>query len=320
MTLFARLVVLSAVLNSCSAVLAEGMAPFGELLFWHASQESSSVWASTISASESRNTFSAEDVRFNWNAAFRVGIAHEYDEQSWDARLYWTSFRTADSVRLDPGGQMIMPEFFSGFVSGAMAEFDSAALNWDLHFNNLDFEVGRTIGVGEFIALRPSMGLKGAIIDQQILAHWARLNAPQGLSAIERVDHEFRGIGPSFGIDGRWQVAAARNLSVIGSFSMALLWGVWNVDDTYERTDETFPAFSYGALTTSMHDASLGTVNLNYFLGVQWIRPGDVTITGRLGYELQWWANQQRLPTFQQLPMHGDLTLQGLTCGISVIF
>jgi hypothetical protein len=69
-----------------------------------------------------------------------------------------------------------------------------------------------------------------------------------------------------------------------------------------------------------MKDSSLGSLNLNYFLGLEWIHRGDVTITARLGYELQWWANQQRLPTFQQLPMHGDLTLQGLTCGISVGF
>ena len=69
-----------------------------------------------------------------------------------------------------------------------------------------------------------------------------------------------------------------------------------------------------------MKDSCLGTPVIRYFLGLEWEREGCVMITGRVGYELQWWANQQRMTTFQQLPMHGDLTLQGLTCGISVGF
>ena len=57
---------------------------------------------------------------------------------------------------------------------------------------------------------------------------------------------------------------------------------------------------------------------LRSFLGLEWAHEGDITIAARAGYELQWWANQQRLPMFQQLPMHGDLTLEGLTCGVSI--
>ena len=320
MTLFTRLALLLALLAGCSAAMAEGVMPFGDVLVWHASEETSSIWSSTITTSGTPQTFSAENVQFDWNAGFRIGFAHQADSQSWDARLYWTNFRSTDNTEIPPGNHLIVPEFFSGFVSGDAGIFNSAALHWNLTFNNIDFEFGRTIAVGNSISLRPAMGLKAALIDQKILANWALVDPIVGLSATERVDHEFRGLGPCFSIDGRWNLPQYDNLTLVGAFSVALLWGTWNVDDTYERTDDAFPYLTYGAFTTSLKDSSLGTPNLNYFLGLEWTRHGDITVAARLGYELQWWANQQRLPTFQQLPMHGDLVLQGLTCGISVGF
>lgn len=318
MMLLVRITLLLVLLPACSRALAEGVTPFADVLLWHASQQTSSVWSSAITTSEAYDTFSSENVDFGWDPGFRVGFAHDPGELSWDTKLYWTRFRTAAEASLPPGSGTIAPEFFSGFVNVTAGKIEEAALRWDLMLNTIDFDVGRTITVGESVSLRPSMGLKAAFIRQKIRANW---NSTSGsLSATERIDHDFRGLGPAFGIDGRWKPSRLANLSVVGTFSGALLWGVWNVDDAYERNDAEFPFLAYGALTTSMNDSSLGTVNLNYFLGLEWFRPGTITMTGRIGYELQWWANQQRLPTFQQLPMHGDLTVQGLTCGISVGF
>jgi hypothetical protein len=64
----------------------------------------------------------------------------------------------------------------------------------------------------------------------------------------------------------------------------------------------------------------MGTLMLRYFCGLEWTRVGKRTITAWAGYEMQWWASQQRMTSFQQLPMHGDLTLQGISCGISLCF
>ena len=117
-----------------------------------------------------------------------------------------------------------------------------------------------------------------------------------------------------------WILPKCGNLSLTGSFSADFLFGQWNVNDAYTRTDNQPPAGVYGAVVTSMKDSCLGVPVLNYFLGLQWRHEGPITLDVRAGYELQWWANQQRLPAFQQLPMHGDLTLTGLTCGVSVGF
>lgn len=56
----------------------------------------------------------------------------------------------------------------------------------------------------------------------------------------------------------------------------------------------------------------------SYFLGFEWRFQAKALVTLRAGYEMQFWSNQLRLPIFQALPIHGDLTLQGGTCGIHI--
>jgi len=318
MTLVARLTFLMVLLLGCSRATADGVTPFGEVLLWHASQETSSIWSSALTRVGSDATFSGQNVDFGWDAGFRVGVAHDPGGYLWDSKMTWTHWTTSAEASIAAGEAFVMPEFFSGFVNVDAWFVDQAAVRWDLTLNQIDFEIGHAIAVGHCASVRPTMGLKAAFIDQKIRADWGTTVGT--FSATERVDHQFRGFGPTFGIDGRWQLSQRRNVSLVGSFSGSLLWGVWNVEDAYARNDTGFSLPAYGGFTTSMNDSSLGTANLNAFLGLEWVREGTFTMTGRVGYELQWWANQQRLTAFQQLPMHGDLTIQGLTCGLAVGF
>jgi hypothetical protein len=322
MTLFARLTLALALIACCSTALAEGVTPFCDLLYWHASAEPSSVWSN---AAYEGSSFSAENVPFDWNPGFRVGFGHQLNEQAWDVSLYWTYFRTsqdADVSVTNTTHNAVVPEFFSGFVGG-VGLFSQASLDWTLAYNTIDLEVGRRFAISESAWIRPSMGIKTAFLQQDLHLNYARPDATVpslSLTAEENIAHDFRGIGPSFGIGGGWRLPQSRNLSLVGSFSADLLFGEWNVNDAYNRTDLLPPIGTYGAFATSMTNSSLGAPTLRYFLGLEWVYQGEVSLTAQVGYELQWWANQQRMLAFQQLPMHGDLTLEGLTCGVSVCF
>jgi len=313
MMLIRRLTLTCALTACCSTAIAQGVTPFCDMLYWHASEDASAVWSDIITLS----SFSAENLQFDWNPGLRVGIGHQLDEESWDAKFYWTYFRTSRDAMAS--GDCVFPQFFSGCVSGNAADFTWGSIDWGLTYNTLDLEMGRKIALGESAWIRPSMGIKAAIIQQRIQLDLA--NASTGISAEENVANDFWGMGPSFGVSGAWSLPKCKNLSLVGSFAADLLFGQWNVDDAYARTDNhPLAANVRGAFVTSMNDASLGVPALRYFLGLEWVREGNVKITARLGYELQWWANQQRVTAFQQLPMHGDLTLEGLTCGVSVGF
>jgi hypothetical protein len=283
------------------------------MLYWHASEETSTIWSDVGSLT----SFSAETLQFNWSPGIRTGFDYQLDKETWDVKFYWTYFRTSQDATA--GGNGIFPQFFSGTVSGNASDFSWGAINWKLLYNTFDLDLGRKIAIGESAWIRPSMGLKLAAVQQDVQLNL--VGSSKGISAEENVTNDCWGVGPSFGVSGAWSPRKCKNLSLIGSFSADFLFGEWNVNDAYTRTDsKTLAAGEYGAFTTSMKDSCLGVPVLRYFLGLEWAHEGNITIVAHVGYELQWWANQQRMTAFQQLPMHGDLTLEGLTCGVSVGF
>ena len=308
-----RLTLTLALIACCSTAIAQGVTPFCDMLYWRASEEATAVWSDVVPVTSP--SFSAETLRFDWSPGFRVGCGYQPDADSWDVKLYWTNLRTSQEA--EAGGlAIVIPQFFSGFVGGNQCYFNVAAIDWTLNYNTIDLELGRKITIGESAWIRPSMGIKAAIIKQDI--HTYLTDYLLDITAEERVAHDFWGLGPSFGIDGAWNLPKCNNLSLVGSFAGDFLFGQWNVNDAYVRTDDNPQFGKYQTYTTSMKDSSLGVPTLRGFLGLQWAHKGKIAITAQAGYEMQWWANQQRLLMFQQLPMHGDLTLEGLTCGVSI--
>ena len=96
------------------------------------------------------------------------------------------------------------------------------------------------------------------------------------------------------------------------------MWGNWKVSDMYNRPGALLGIITPTTITTDLNDAKLGTLMFNYFLGLEWFYRGRSDLSLQLGYEMQFWPNQVRLTMFQQLPTHGDLTLQGATCRIHI--
>ena len=314
MTKLAHILMLLLLLAGASRAAGQGVSPFAEALYWHASQEPSSVWSSNVTA----DSFSPANVDFGWDTGLRTGFAFQTEECDWDTKLYWTHFATSAHAASDPG-DLVIPEFFSAFLSGDSFLFTAGAIDWDLNYNTFDFELGREFAITPCTVIRPWTGLKAAVIDQSIHGTWS--DPLLLLAATETVDHQYWGLGLNFGLDGRWRLPGRQNIEAVGSFSGALMSGVWNVKDTYQRISPPFPTpNSYQSFVTSLNDSSLTTMMLKYFVGLEWTYEGPTSVKVHLGYELQWWANQQRLPTFQQLPMHGDLTIQGGSCGLSVSF
>ncbi|RCS48233.1 hypothetical protein DTL42_13590 [Bremerella cremea] len=301
-------------LLSAASAAAEGVTPFAEAIVWHASAETSSVWASEVPLLA--REFEANNLEFGWNTGFRAGIEFKPTEWLWDVRFTVTHFATSQDASIADGLNLVIPEFFSGFLSGDSFDFTTASVDWSIKYTTFDWDIGHDIEVAPTCVIRPTFGLKAAIINQNIHSNWADFF---GVSAVENVRHEFFGIGPSAGVGARWNPGMG-NLSLVGDLSGALLYGVWNVEDDFRRTDGGAPSSSYEAFSTSMNDSKLGTVMLRSFFGAEWRLPCRATVVGRVGYEMQWWANQQRLLTFQQLPMHGDLTFQGGVCGIAVSY
>lgn len=302
-------------LASGATAAAEGITPFAEAIVWHASAETSSVWASEVPLTA--REFEATNIDFGWNAGYRAGLLIHPPEWLWDVQFTVTHFSTSQDAAIADGLNLVIPEFFSGFLSGDSFDFTEASVDWSIKYTTFDLEVGHAISMSPGCIIRPTFGLKAAVIDQDVDSHWADFF---GVTAVERVDHEFFGFGPSAGVGICWQPGGVEGLCLVADCSGAWMYGVWNVEDDFQRTDGGAPSSSYEAFTTSMNDSKLGTIMIRSFFGAEWYLPWSTHVVGRVGYEMQWWANQQRLLTFQQLPMHGDLTFQGGVCGIAVTY
>lgn len=297
---------------------AQGLSAFADVLDWHASEESASIWANVVTLSSNHTDFAPNNVDFNGNLGFRGGFLYEPQSSFWDTKLYWTHYSTESKSHRLPNGELIFPEFFSGFLSGSCLGnpnilgncFFGANSDWHLKFNTVDLEASHEFNIIKTLKIRPSIGIKAAEIDQTIDTNWDALL----FTSTEKVKNDFRGIGPSFGLNGEWNFY--KSFSLAANFSTALMWGNWDVKDVYKAPSALFGLIPATTITSKMQDGKLGTAMFDYFLGLQWAYQGRSKMTLRLGYEMQYWKDQLRLLTFQQLPLHGDLTLQGATCGI----
>jgi hypothetical protein len=296
---------------------AQGLSVFGDYLYWNASEQTDSVWANAIGAQGNQITYALPNVKFNSNSGYKVGIKYDLP-QLWSVRLAWTHLLSNKSDGYTANAnQIITPEFFSGYLSSDI--FNSATINWQINMKTIDFDISHPLKITRTLSISPSIGVKSAAINQTINTGFNEvIDSFPIYSSTEIVKNNYTGIGPSFGVDANWNFYG--DFSFVGDFATALMWGRWNINDTYSRPSALFGLISPKTITTSLNNSKLGTAMFDYFLGVEWSHKVIAQMNFFLGYQMQYWPNQLRAPTFQLLPLHGDLTYQGLTCGISLGF
>lgn len=287
---------------------AEHFSVFADWLIWQPSEESTTFWANGSTLSNPA-VLNPPNISFGYSHGFRGGILYE-PNQFWNFKFYWTYLPGNQTMNIETPDQVLVPGFFSGFLSGNF--FFGSQLNWTLYLNTLDLEASHAFHITPSLSFSPMIGIKGGSINQNITSTW---NAFLYV-ANENVLQKYTGIGPSLGISGQWNFM--KDFNLVGNFSTAFMYGTWNIDDVYTRP--SVPAFliSPTTISTRQNNISLGTLTFDYFLGLEWAHQGKVEVKAKLGYEIQYWTNQLRIPTFQLLPVRGDLTLQGATCGISI--
>lgn len=284
---------------------------FGDFLIWYASEKPSSNWANgTFTNIKNLNFYDQVDVAtaaFDWNYGFRAGVGYTMEHDRWDTQLYWSWFRTEAESAVPSIHSLINTvylEFDGSFLNGDQFLGKGARINWNLLYNMIDWELGRNCSISKALCLRPFIGLKGGWIHQTLDAKIDLVS----FVGTENLQNRFWGIGPSGGVNTQWEMGrfSSHSFNLLGEFASAMMWGNWNVKDVYKNPTAEVPVRS--------NMTSLGSLTLRGFLGIGWdthtCRYGFAV---KLGYEMQIWFNQLRIPTLQQLPVHGDLTLQGGT-------
>jgi hypothetical protein len=302
----------------CSVMAIGKVTLFEDLLYWHPSQQTSSLWVTVQPiANPPGYTYPVPNVTFKWSPGLRLGVDYTATDLI-DLKLYGTTYSSkANESVIAPPNHILIPTFFNGLVSLVNPlVFNQAQMQWKIRLNMIDAEVGSTLHPLDTLSIRPFIGIKGGTINQSIHSNWqAQIAGIDFYTATEDVIHNFYGIGPSFGVDSVWDIYT--RLKINASLSSALLWGHWNIKDTFSRPAALL-IIPGTTIISDTPNSMLGAFMLRAFMGLEWSFKSRTFVAMKAGYEMQFWANQLRLPLYEQLPVRGDLTLQGITCGISI--
>lgn len=299
---------------------------FLDLLMWQVREVSDDNWAQIIEPAGVHQQTQFLHVPFQFEPGVRVGIHYDNRDNPWNIQFYYTGYKTKGRNQVSLNAGEIHSTFAGNFYADNAAGdgisgpyYHQAGIKWNVLFNSLDLELGRTTNINRFLNLRPFIGLKAATIYQSIHTNWQEPFKPTTIlnptptpittffSATEDMTNNFKGIGPSAGLDSTWHLYETQNnaLNLIGNFSGALLWGHWNLADKY-RNDTPV---SIAVINDSLSTAAPMT---KAYVGLEWANVfANNRLNVRLGYEGQFWFNQLRYYTFSIGKTNDSLFLQG---------
>lgn len=299
---------------------------FSELLMWQVREVSDDNWAQILGPVGINQQIQFLNVPFKWSPGFRIGIGYNNKENPSDIQLYYTGYKTKGISQASVTSGEIHSAFAGNFYADNAAGdgisgpyYHQAGIQWDVLFNALDLELGRSIKINSLLNLRPFAGLKAAVINQAINTTWYDPFEPTTSSnpnptritifssATENLTNNFKGVGPSFGLDTTWHLSETTNhqLNLIGNFSGAFLWGHWALSDVYRNN---MPQ-SITVINDSLSTAAPMTKG---YLGMEWTGVfNNANLNIRLGYEGQVWFNQLRYYTFDMGKTNDSLFLHG---------
>lgn len=252
----------------------------------------------------------------NGASGFKIGAGINLQHDGWIASAEYTWFYYAPNFKANT--LIDGPEYNAIFNNNSVT-YTTLQSQFAMQFNRVDLTVDRSFCIGDFITLKPWMGLLFAC-DRQ------HLNYIGAIASVENNESEYAfrqedwyGIGPYAGSEAMYYFGKDWGLYISSGMSMLLAHRYVSVNDTNVIT-------ATGALSSiaNYNKTSFDGVNpmLEIGLGARW--DGNWTNWGLcidLGWELQTYFNHNGfLPYNSPTGLLGDFSMQGLTLAIKVTF
>lgn len=280
--------------------VAQAVELFMDALYWRAAEPEE--WAYTNNLNVRDHQIKYRTFAYPYSPGWRVGAG--FANPCWDTKFYYTGFYTSTNGsahgNLIPGllaGKLDLP--FAGYF------YSSGHANIGIHFNMLDWDLGKSFCIYDGFDLHPIIGLRGGSINQNMHVHFY---GP--VTSHEKVQNHFAGLGPKLGIDGKIRLFSICNyqLGAVAEFATAYLWGHWKIHDVLH--DSLMKKYivktasrNYGALAfQGMLGASIDYKNISV----------------KLGYEINDWFNQFQVFDDGTGSHTNNLILQGATLNVTV--
>jgi len=266
---------------------------------------------------------------------FKAGVGLSLGHDGWDTYFQYTWLHSHASSTSEQ--TTALWKFAPGSIfSNDFSLIGTSSGQWHLHFNTMDWELGREYFISPHLLLRPFIGLKGTWqrqtynidydnISQADATGGGLFNATSTGSYSINNKQYFWGIGPRIGLNSSWQFN--RNWGLFGDIAWSTLWSYFT--DSRIDTAKEVSAFSYqrqaGTPTIVANERSrFHSVFpvLELALGARWdywFLDDDYRIRIQAAWEEQVWFDQNHFidGTFSR---YGALTLQGLTLAFRLDF
>jgi hypothetical protein len=294
---------------------------FADALYWRATETVD--WGYPLVLGTNTETAHFKTIHFHWDPGYRVGAGYNMKHDRWDTQLYYTRFHTKTSAHAEAGSNAFLVSAFMGnkIASGGLFTYQRAKIHWKIHFDMLDWDLGRTYFISKRISLRPLIGVKGGWINQTIHTDWRNsnyLNLGIVIDSEENLKNNFRGVGPKGGVNTKWILNEPTHyfFSIFGDFALAYMWGEWKIRDNYSDNFNNHVAVVVGK-------RRMGSFVVQGFMGLSFdvnFRKDLSHFAVKLGYEIQDWLNQFQVLDNTAGAQNCDLIFQGATLDLRIDF
>jgi hypothetical protein len=269
---------------------------------------------------------------------FKVGIGVNMGHDGWDSYVQYTWLHnSAASQDTVPSGKSTWQYAGGSLFSINTTRIQAGNSEWHLHFNDIDWELGREFFISSYLILRPHIGLKGSWQKQTYSVHQTDIidnsQSQPGSLVFDQVGRgsytmyqkqSYWGLGIRAGLNTAWHFT--RNWSIFGDCAVAPLWSQFTVsrlDRTTESSSNRGIPVKTGLIVANQSNRlhSLRAV-LELALGLRWdywFLDDDYRIRIQAAWEEQVWFGQHEFLDAIH-PTYGNLSLQGLTVGFTFDF
>lgn len=294
-----------------------------QALIWKASEDGLGYATKSQSQTSVRGGH-IESPDFQWDAGVRVGLGMKLPYDHWDLlfQYAYVPAKAHSSVRAPNGGAVFSHwEVPNNLPANFFAEH--ARLRWEAELNIADIMLSRNCFPGRGMSIRPFLGVRGLVIDQDIHVDYEGGTAvPVGDTDELRYENDFWGVGLRMGFDSLWGLGGG--WGIYGSGAASLLSGNFHIMEK-----EKFKNAHLERLQLKSEPNSLVAV-AELVLGIRWDRlfsQDRYNFGMRFGWEFNIFFDQNRLVHFIIPNNPGaitqsseDLSFQGLTIGFRLDF
>ncbi|MCP5492151.1 MAG: hypothetical protein H7A40_03815 [Chlamydiales bacterium] len=249
---------------------------------------------------------------FGWEPGFKVGLGYNLPHDGWDVFVEYTYLRpSADDSTTNNTNRMV--RLWADPTNNPFETVSSARANWDFDLNVIDLELGRNFFVSRYLTLRPFFGLKGAWTSSSFTIRTVDA-LDSTLGDVVAMGQDFWGVGFRTGMNTVWWFN--KYFGIFGDFALSALWGDFDVT---RRDANTITVNNVVTETTTSNTKNCFSSMKPVFeiaMGLEgdyWFSDDQYHFGAKLGWEMQYWANQNQFFSLNEEGSHGDLSFMGLT-------